>query len=66
MLSKRLKELRRKKGLTMKKAGALAGVTESSISLYESGKRYPSCSVLIELAKLYETDVDTLLEGEFK
>jgi len=66
MLSKKLQELRIKSKLSMRKAGAEIGVTESSMCLYESGKRYPSSGVLVELAKLYKVNIDWLLEGEFE
>jgi len=66
MLSKKLQELRLQTDLTMKKVGTIVGVTESSMSLYESGKRFPSCYVLMALAKLYKVNIDWLLEEEFK
>lgn len=37
----RLRTLRKQKGITMKQLGAVVGVSESAISLYETGNRQP-------------------------
>ena len=63
---RRLKEARKAAGLTMKELGQRVGVTESTVSLYESGKREPSQSVLKAMAEVLEVSVDFLLEVEEK
>ena len=41
MLGKRIKELRLEKGLTLKQLGKMLNLGESTMSMYESGKRSP-------------------------
>ena len=53
-----LRRIRHKNQLNV----ALAvGVTQESISMYESGIGYPSATILIKLAKYLETSTDYLL-----
>lgn len=55
---RRIREKRHKNQLNV----ALAvGVTQESISMYESGIGYPSATILIKLAKYLETSTDYLL-----
>lgn len=58
---KRLKELRKSQGLTMKKLGELIGVAESTVSLYENGKRHPDYYILKFLAEYFNVSTDYLL-----
>lgn len=58
---KNLKIIRKQRGLSQKELGHLIGVAESSICLYESGKRQPDNETLIKLAKALNTSVDFLL-----
>lgn len=60
----KLRELRKKCGLTMKELGAEIGVAESTISQYETGKREPDYETLLKLAEYFGTSVDVLLRGE--
>ena len=57
----RLRELRRAKGLTLKEVGSLVGVAESTMSLYESGKRQPDYKMLQTLAEFFGVSTDYLL-----
>ena len=57
----RLRELRRAKGLTLKEVGSLVGVAESTMSLYESGKRQPDYEMLQALAEFFGVSTDYLL-----
>ncbi len=61
MNSKRLRELRKEKGLTMKELGEMLGVSEATISLYESGKRTPNDELKKKLADFFKVSVDYLL-----
>ena len=58
----KLKELRRKQGITQAELASRIGVVESAISLYESGKREPDISTLIKIAKCLNTTVDYLID----
>lgn len=57
----RLRELRISKGFTMKQVGLALGLAESTISLYETGKREPDIATLGRFADLYGVSVDYLL-----
>ena len=57
----RLKELRKKSGLTQAQLAERIGVTKSVISFYEQRERSPSPSVLIKMAKVFRVSTDYLL-----
>lgn len=58
---KRIRELRKEKNITMKQLGEVIGVAESTISLYENGKRQPDNDTLQKLADYFCTTTDYLL-----
>ena len=60
----RIKQLRKEKALTMKQLGVAIGVAESTISLYENGKRQPDNETLSKLADFFGVSVDYLLGRE--
>ena len=60
----RLRELRKAKGISMKKLGEIIGVAESTISLYELEKREPDFSTLKKLADYFNVTTDYLLGRE--
>ncbi len=57
----RLRDLRKERKLSMKKLGELIGLSESTVSLYETGKREPDNETLMKLADYFEVSVDYLL-----
>lgn len=57
----KIKKLRKEKKLTQKQLAELAGVAVSAISAYESGNRYPSYEVLINLSHIFHVSTDYLL-----
>ena len=57
----RIKELRKAKGLTSKELAATVGVAESTMSLYENGKREPDFDTLRRISDALKTDIDYLL-----
>lgn len=61
VLGDRIKELRKKKKLTMKQLGEKLNLAESTISLYESNKREPDSITIAKLAMLFDVSVDYLL-----
>lgn len=61
-LGDRLKQLRQEKGLTQSQLGAYFNLAESSISLYESGKRSPDYATLKRLAAFFDVTADYLLD----
>lgn len=59
---KRLRELRRLNHISMKELGSAMGVSESTISLYETNKRQPDKEMLIKLSNYFDVSTDYLLE----
>ena len=57
----RLRELRRQKGLSMREMGEQIGLSESTVSLYENGRRKPSHELLCRLADFFGVSVDYML-----
>ncbi|MGI6012849.1 MAG: helix-turn-helix domain-containing protein [Oscillospiraceae bacterium] len=57
----RVKMLRIEKRLTQKQLADQVGVAVSAVSSYESGNRYPSYEVLINLARIFHVSTDYLL-----
>lgn len=62
----KLKEYRESLGLTQKELGAKVGVSEASISNYETGKREPEFVTLCALADLFDISLDMLVRGKEK
>ena len=61
-----LKELRKGKGLTQAQLAEQFGVSDRSVSRWETGVTLPDLSVLVELADFYEIDIRELIDGERK
>lgn len=63
----RLRELRKEKGISLKELGVAIGVAESTMSLYENGKRQPDYETLLKFAEYFNVSVDYLIgKSEFK
>lgn len=60
----RLRILRKNNNLSMKELGKVIGVAESTISLYENGKREPDNNTLSLLADFFNVSIDYLLERD--
>lgn len=56
-----LKELRKKKGLTLSEVAAAMGVSRQAYSYYENNKRDPDTAMVKALAEFYEVSTDYLL-----
>lgn len=57
----RLRELRKQRNWSMKQLGEMVGCSESTISLYETGKREPGFETLLKFGELFNVSVDFLL-----
>ena len=57
----RIREARKAKSLVMKELAQKIGVTESTISMYENGKREPDFETLIRIADALDVSTDYLL-----
>lgn len=57
----RLKELRKKRGLSQQEVAERLGITRSTVSAYERNNKSPSLEILEKLAVLYRASVDYIL-----
>lgn len=57
----RLKELRKRSGLTQEQMGSVIGVSKYAIHLYEKGINYPDAKGLIALAEHFHVSIDYLV-----
>lgn len=60
-MGEKLKSLRLEKKLTQKQVADMIGLAISAVSSYESGNRYPSYDVLVQLARIFHVSTDYLL-----
>ena len=56
-----IKEIRKSRGLTAKELGELVGKAESTINLYENGKREPDYETLLKMSDVLNCSTDSLL-----
>lgn len=63
---KRIKELRIEHKLTQKEVAKKIGISLTSYSLYESGKRKVPVPIFIKLAELYDTSIDYIVEDTYQ
>ncbi len=63
-LGRRIRHLRRTKGLTLDEVGVAVGLSASALSLIENGKREPKLAVLGALAGALDTDMAALLSEQ--
>ena len=59
-----LKKIRKDNNLTQEKFAEQLGVTPQAVSKWENGKNIPDLSILKEIKKLYNIDLDSILDGE--
>ncbi len=57
----RLKELRKKKGLSQLRLATELNTTQNTISRYENGEREPGIAELLKIADYFNVSVDYLL-----
>lgn len=62
LLGKRIKELRKKAGLTQEKLAELIGIETSSLSGIESGRHFPSLLTAEKIAQTLNIQMKTLFE----
>ncbi len=57
----RLKELRKKKGISQLRLATELNTTQNTISRYETGEREPGIDELIKIAEYFNVSVDYLI-----
>ena len=62
-ISEKIRDLRKRKGVSQAAIAEYLGITKQAYSLYETGKREPDFETLLQLAKYFDTDADSLLTG---
>ena len=60
MFSKKIFELRKKKGITQREVADAVGITAASISAYEKGTKIPPLDTAIAVAKYFGVSLDYL------
>lgn len=65
-LGENIKKLRISHGLTQAQLGEKIGVAESTVSLYEAGKREPDIETIKQIANFFGVSTDDLLGLETK
>ena len=63
-IGKRLMNLRKERGLTLKNLANETGLSQQYISSVEKGEKIPPVSVLLQLSRALEIDSSILLRGE--
>jgi transcriptional regulator with XRE-family HTH domain len=61
LIGKRLREMRKKRGLRLQEMADKLGVAKSTYAGYESGYRQPDLDVLAQIAEILKTSADYLL-----
>lgn len=59
----RLKQLRAQRGMTLAELTAATGISRSTLSRLETGRRRPSLELLLPLAEAYQTPLDELVNA---
>ncbi len=61
ILTKRLRQCRKERGLTQNQAAIYCDITEKADQSYELGTREPKVTILIRIAQLYQVSLDYLV-----
>lgn len=60
----KIKEIRKKRGLTQKQLGDLCGMADSAIRRYENGRANPKLETIKKIATALNVSIDVLMTGE--
>lgn len=61
MFCERLRELRRRAGMTQAKLAKELEISPSTVGMYEQGRRMPDTELMIKISKLFGVSLDYLL-----
>ena len=62
-IQKFIKQLRKEKNLTQKQLADMLGVTYQAVSKWERGLNIPDISILKEISRIFDVDMDTMITG---
>ena len=65
-IGKFLKELRKEKGITQEQLAEILGVSNRTISRWETGNNMPDISLLVVIADFFEVSILEIINGERK
>ena len=57
-------ELRKEKNLTQERFGEMLGVTNKTVSRWETGKYLPPADILMSMSKLFDVSINEILTGQ--
>ena len=63
-IGRKIMELRKAKGMTQEQLAGALGISSPAVSKWETESSYPDITLLCPLARVLDTDVDTLLQFE--
>ncbi|MBQ5436860.1 MAG: helix-turn-helix transcriptional regulator, partial [Firmicutes bacterium] len=61
-----LKDLRKEKGITQEQLAEELGVSDRTISRWETGNNMPDISLLVEIADFFDVSIPEIIKGERK
>lgn len=61
-----LKELRKEKNVTQQQFAEIIGVSNRTVSRWETGSNMPDLDIVMQIADFYEVDLREILDGERK
>lgn len=64
LIGKRIKSLRKEKGLTQEELGKIINVTKVSICCYENETRIPTLETLLALCEFFNVDINYFLGND--
>lgn len=65
-IGKFIKDIRQKNNLTQKDFADKLGVTYQAVSKWENGKNIPDISIIKEISRIFNVDIEEILNGEKK
>lgn len=63
MLAYRIQFFRRNAGMNQRQLAKRLGVSSSTVSMYEQGRRTPDISILVAMAHIFDVSLDYLITG---
>lgn len=64
MFGENLQKLRKEKNISQEQLAEKLGVTRQSVSKWESGTSYPEMDKIVTLCKIFNCDIDTIINKD--